>query len=97
MKTRDEIFAHLKAVMVETFELDESELTEDADLRDSLGLDSIDAVDMAVKIQEYTGKKPSFIELSQLSTLSDVVDLIQSHLRKSSALSMANDRVSTGS
>lgn len=97
MKTRDEILIHLKAVMVDTFELNPSLLTEDADLRESLGLDSIDAVDMAVKIQEYTGKKPSFIELAQLATLSDVVDLIQTHLRKSSELSMKNDRVSTGS
>jgi acyl carrier protein len=87
MKTRNEILAHLKEVMVETFELDPTVLTEGADLRETLGLDSIDAVDMAVKIQEFTGKKPSFIELAQLSTLSDVVDLIQAHLQQSAEVS----------
>jgi acyl carrier protein len=97
MKTRNEILAHLQAVMVETFELDPADLTEDADLRETLGLDSIDAVDMAVKIQEYTGKKPSFVELAQLSTLGDVVGLIQSHLRKSSEVNLPNEHASTGS
>ena len=97
MKTRNEILAHLKEVMTETFELDPAELTLDADLRETLGLDSIDAVDMAVKIQEYTGKKPTFLELSQLSTLSDVVDLIQSHLEKTGAVGVAGEQASTGS
>jgi acyl carrier protein len=97
MKSRDEILAHLKEIMVETFELDQSVLTESADLRETLGLDSIDAVDMAVKIQEFTGKKPSFVELAQLTTLSDVVDLIQSHLEQSAEASLASERASTGS
>ena len=96
MKTREEILAHLKKVLAETFELDPRELTEDADLRQTLGLDSIDAVDMAVKIQEYTGNKPSFLELTQLRTLSDVVDLVQAHLRRSD-VGLVQERASTGS
>ncbi len=97
MKTREEILAHLKEVMIETFEIDPAELTLEADLRETLGLDSIDAVDMAVKIQEYTGKKPSFIELAQLSTLSDVVDLIESHLNRSDKVEVPNEQAPTGS
>lgn len=96
MKTREEILAHLRSVMVETFELDVLDLTEEADLRDTLGLDSIDAVDMAVKIQEYTGTKPSFLDLTNLRTLSDVVDLIQAQLRRSE-VPVVHERASTGS
>lgn len=83
MKSRDEILAHLTQVMVETFELSPAQLTLDANLRDTLGLDSIDAVDMAVKVQEYTGRKPSFSELRELHTLGDVVTLVENHLAQS--------------
>lgn len=87
MKNRTEILSHLTNVMVETFELQPEVLTLDADLRDTLGLDSIDAVDMAVKIQEYTGRKPSFGELRELHTLGDVVALVELHLSKSAEAS----------
>lgn len=80
MKNREEILAHLRAVMIETFEIDPELLQEDANLQETLGLDSIDAVDMAVKIQEATGRKPSFGELRALSTLGDVVVLIEKQL-----------------
>ena len=91
MKERGEILSHLITVMVETFELDPEILTLDADLRDTLGLDSIDAVDMAVKIQEYTGRKPSFGELRELHTLGDVVSLVESHLSEASGRAPGSD------
>ncbi len=78
--TRDEIFAELSSTMCEMFELSRSDITLDADLRNDLGLDSIDAVDMAVRLQQLTGKKVPLSDLVTIRTVSDVVDVVERHL-----------------
>ena len=55
--TRDEIFEHLKGVLVELFELNPNDIGLGANLRDDLDIDSIDAVDLVLKLKELTGKK----------------------------------------
>lgn len=53
----EELYAQLKAILVDQFELDESAITPDADLYDRLELDSIDAVDLMVQLKKITGKR----------------------------------------
>ena len=64
----------LKETMVELFELDEAEITPDADLYEDLDLDSIDAVDLAVKITEITGKRVNPEDFKKVRTVRDLVD-----------------------
>ena len=45
----------INAILIEEFELPEESLTPDADLRDDLGLDSLDAIDLARKLEEQRG------------------------------------------
>lgn len=78
--TREQILAKLSAAMCEMFELAPSAITLDAELRSDLGLDSIDAVDMAVNLQKMTGKKVQLAELMSIRTVSDVVDVIERHI-----------------
>jgi acyl carrier protein len=47
-----------------------------ARLSDDLDLDSIDAIDLVVKLQEYTGRKISPSEFKSVRTIGDVVDKI---------------------
>lgn len=75
--SREDVFRYIQQVMVEAFELEPEQVTQDATLIDDLGLDSIDAIDMAVKIQEYTGERVAEEELRGLRTVGDAVDLIQ--------------------
>jgi acyl carrier protein len=77
---REEIETKLRETMCEMFELDEAKVTPSADLREDLGLDSIDAVDMAVKLQQMTGKKVPLSELTGIRTMSDVVDVVEKHV-----------------
>ena len=51
------LFNLLQQLMVKEFELDASQITPDANLYEDLDLDSIDAVDLVVKLREITGKK----------------------------------------
>jgi len=75
--TKDAIFEELRRTMVEMFEIDASEVTLESHLIDDLGLDSIDAIDMAVRLQELTGKRVQEAELKSLRTVSDVVLLVE--------------------
>lgn len=66
----------INAILVEEFELPEESLTPDADLRDDLGLDSLDAVDLASKLEEQRGIQIDTQALMELSTLGDVYALV---------------------
>ncbi|MDO4937186.1 MAG: acyl carrier protein [Sutterellaceae bacterium] len=55
--TEQQIFDELKKILVETFEIDEAAVTPEAKIYDDLDIDSIDAVDLMVKLQPFIGKR----------------------------------------
>jgi acyl carrier protein len=71
------IFEQLKAVLTGNFEIDPAKVTLEADLFADLGLDSIDAVDLAIKLQEMTGKRVKPQEFKSIRTVGDVVATVQ--------------------
>jgi acyl carrier protein len=71
--TEAQIFEQLKAVLSGNFEIDPARVTLDANLFDDLDLDSIDAVDLAIKLQEMTGKRVKPQEFKSIRTVRDVV------------------------
>lgn len=76
MNNRDEILNVIKKIMLEMFEIEEDQVTLDSRLYDDLDFDSIDAVDMIVKVKEITGRdvKPEAFKASR--TVGDVVEAI---------------------
>jgi acyl carrier protein len=78
--TRAEIFEHLKKAMVELFEIPAETITLESKLKDDLDLDSIDAIDMAARLHELTGRRLEFKSLAKIETVSDVVDVVEAHL-----------------
>jgi len=75
--TRDELITHLRSLLVEHFELDAGEITEEARLYDDLDIDSIDAVDLMVELKEITGRKIDPEDFKKVRTVGDVVDALQ--------------------
>ena len=73
MQTHDEVFAILRAALVELFELDPEQITLDANLYENLEIDSIDAVDLIDHIKRQTGKKIAAEEFKAVRTVADVV------------------------
>ncbi len=71
---KSEILVILKETMVDLFELDEADITPNANLFEDLDLDSIDAVDLAVKITEITGKRVNPEDFKKVRTVQDLVD-----------------------
>jgi acyl carrier protein len=74
MRPKPEILDTLTGYMQEIFALPAERITTGARLVEDLGLDSIDAVELMVKLQEYTGKKLSPDDFKAVRTVGDVVD-----------------------
>lgn len=74
--TKVEILTRVQALMVELFELKPEQINLDSHLINDLDLDSLDAVDMAVKLEEITGHRVTEDALKSIRTVRDVVNLI---------------------
>lgn len=80
MDTREDILAAIKTIMVELFELDADNITLDARLYEDLDFDSIDAIDMIVRLKEMTGKAVKPEDFKTARTIGDVVEAVYSML-----------------
>ena len=74
--SKSDITGVLSKYLQDLFDLPAERITLSARLFDDLDLDSIDAVDLVVKLQEYTGRKISPSEFKSVRTIGDVVDKI---------------------
>ncbi|HEX9273447.1 MAG TPA: acyl carrier protein [Candidatus Binatia bacterium] len=80
--TREDIYPMLVDMLHEMFELDTSKITLDANLYSDLDIDSIDAVDLAVRLKELTGKRMRPEVFKSVRTVQDVVDALAALLEK---------------
>jgi acyl carrier protein len=70
---RDQLYAWVVDLLSEMFELDKSSLTLESNLYTDLDIDSIDAVDLAVKLKQLTGKRLQPDVFKTIRTINDVV------------------------
>lgn len=73
---KQEIFEKLKAALIEEFDMDEAKVTPEARLYEDLELDSIDAVDLIVKLKSMLPKNIDPEVFKTVRTMQDVVDAI---------------------
>jgi acyl carrier protein len=76
MMTKQDILARIQHVLTETFELEAASVVPEANLFSDLGLDSFDAVDLAVTLEVDTGIRLNESEMRPIRTVSDVVETI---------------------
>jgi len=81
MRSHDEIYERLKTYLEEMFEVPPEKISMDARLAEDLDLDSIDAVDLIVKLQEFTSRKLNPEEFKSVRTVGDVVECVHELLR----------------
>jgi acyl carrier protein len=79
MASRDEILSWVSEVLRDEFQYTD-EISLDSRLIDDIDLDSIDAIDMTVRLEEKTGLAFKEEELKSLRTIRDVVELIDGRL-----------------
>ena len=74
--TRDEILACVRDVLQKEFDLSVDATVPSARLQEDLDLDSLDAVALAVQLEEETGVLLEQERLERLRTVQDVVDFV---------------------
>jgi acyl carrier protein len=76
MQTKEAILAQLIEILSETFELDPAKIGPESDLYAELGIDSIDAIDLLLKLQGMTEKRIQPAVFKQTRTVRDVVESV---------------------
>ncbi len=80
MQSKDEILKWVVEILACEFGFSTADLRPETRLAEDLDLDSIDAIDMAVRIEEKTRLALSGEDLQSIQTIQDVVDLIHERL-----------------
>ena len=79
--TREEIELKVKTFLVEDIEVDEVVITPDALLKDDLGIDSLDFVDIVVIVEKNFGVKIKPEEMAEVKTFSQFCDYIETKVK----------------
>ena len=74
--SKEEIFEELKNILIEELEINEEDITLEANLFEDLDLDSIDTVDIAVRMQKFTDKKLPPNEFKKIRTVGDIISAV---------------------
>ncbi|WP_051101769.1 acyl carrier protein [Solimonas variicoloris] len=75
--SHNEIFEHVKAQLIELFEIEPAKIRLDAQLYQDLEIDSIDAIDLILRLKDYTGKKVKPEDFKSVRTVGDVVSAVE--------------------
>ncbi|WP_428096525.1 acyl carrier protein [Candidatus Rariloculus sp.] len=76
MVDRNEIFADVSRELHTLFDLPENQITPEARLYEDLDLDSIDAVDLIVRLQQLTKKRLQPDQFKSVKTVDDIVTAV---------------------
>ncbi len=77
MLSQEQVLTKLREWMEDLFEIEPETVQLDSNLYSDLDVDSIDAVDLVVKIKELTGKQVKPEDFKNVRTVIDVVTVIQ--------------------
>ena len=78
--TREEIIAQVNNLLEEEFEVEQSEFAPDANLKETLSLDSINLVDLIAMVQMTYKITIPVEDLKQIQTFNNLYDYIEQHL-----------------
>lgn len=80
MASKEEIYGWVADVLKQEFQFRDEDLFVEAHLMDDLELDSIDAIDLAVRLEERTGLSFKEEDLKSIETIQDVVHFIDERI-----------------
>ena len=79
--TRTEIEEKVREFLIDDLEIDEEKIAADAQLKEDLGIDSLDFVDIVVIVERKFGFKIKPEEMANVKTLSQFVDYIEGKVK----------------
>ncbi len=80
MSSRDDLLTTLASLLEEEMGEPYPELEEDRDLREGLGLDSVDVVGLVMRVEREFRIRLSMEDLTPVKTVGEMVDLLQAKL-----------------
>ncbi|MBK6727628.1 MAG: acyl carrier protein [Xanthomonadales bacterium] len=83
--TRQELFDQLSAILQKSFDISPDRIKPESRLFEDLDIDSIDAVDLIVKLKPLVGKRLHPDAFKAVRTLDDVVNALQGLLDEPAA------------
>lgn len=81
----DDIYAHVRQLLIELFEVEPAKIRPEAQLNKDLEIDSIDAIDLVLKLKDFTGRKIKPEEFKHVRTVGDVVNTVHAIVSTSAA------------
>ena len=78
--TREEIISKSVDLLSEEFDVDPSTITDEAPLKETLGLDSLDLIDVVVLIDQEFGLSVKATDFVGVKTFNDFYNLIENKL-----------------
>ena len=78
--TREDIEAQVNSLLAEEFEVEATSFELDANVKDTLNLDSLSLVDLVALVQQTYKVKIPITELRSIQTFNNLYDYIESHL-----------------
>ncbi len=78
--TREEIVEKVNALLAEEFEVEQDSFEPEANVKETLSLDSLSLVDLVAIIQQTYNVKIPVADLREIKTFNDLYDYILSHL-----------------
>ncbi len=79
---KQELISKINQVLADEFEVEQSEITPDADIKATLSLDSLSLVDMVALIEEEFGVKIKGSELASVKTFGLLYDFVFDNMAK---------------
>ena len=85
METKESILNEIVTMVSDMFDIEPSKISSNSKLYDDLGLDSIDAIDMVLQLQDKANIEVDAEEFRTVRTVQDIVDAVYSLLQNSTA------------
>jgi len=77
-----EIFDKIKEVLIDDFEVEEELITKEASFYDDMGLDSLDAIDLIVNLNNLYDIDVENKEIEETRTIAQLIAVVQKNLSK---------------
>jgi acyl carrier protein len=77
-----DMLEQIKPLMAEALNLEEAKITLEATLKDDLGIDSLDAVELIMELEDEFDVKIEDAEAQAFVTIADIVKLLEAKLNK---------------
>ena len=77
----EEILVEVKKVLIDEFEVEESVISLEATFYEDLGLDSLDAIDLIVTLNNFYNIEVEASESEEIRTIQNLIDIVKKHIR----------------